>query len=214
MSFSAYDNYRINDLVEELVMFYLPEGGIVFDPTCGIKNRQFKWIQNSRLDGVKYDYLPGDIQKTNLQEVQASVTHIPLKYRSVDLTLYDPPFLPRACSENMRGADYGIDEERTPEEVKAFYSKEIYEELKRITRKWIIIKGTDFYWPSTSMNLYLFQEFAIKPALEAGLKVRSIYINRYHHGNIGLYRSRMKNYRRPIIIYTYYIVFSHEVCYA
>ena len=68
-------------------MFYLPEGGLVFDPTCGIKNRQFKWIQNSRLDGVKYEYLPGDIQESSLQDLQASVTHIPLKYRSVDLTL-------------------------------------------------------------------------------------------------------------------------------
>ena len=214
MSFSANNNAKVNDMVEELVMLYLPEGGLVFDPTCGIKNRQFKWIQNSRLDGVKYDYLPGDIQKTNLQEVQASVTHIPLKYRSVDLTLYDPPFLPRACSENMRGADYGIDEERTPEEVMAFYSKEIYEELKRITRKWIIIKGTDFYYPTTSMNFYVFQQFALKGALEAGLKVRAIYSFGYHHGNIGIYRARLRNYRRPVNNFTYYIVLSHECCYA
>ena len=94
MSYSVYNNYKVNDLVEELVMFYLPEGGLIFDPTCGIKNRQFKWVQNSRLDNIKYDYLPGDLQSTKTQKIQASVTHIPLKYRSVDLTLYDPPYLP------------------------------------------------------------------------------------------------------------------------
>ena len=212
MSFSVYNNYKVNDLVEELVMFYLPEGGLVFDPTCGIKNRQFQWIQNSRLDGVKYEYLPSDIQESSRQKIQASVAHIPLKYRSVDLTLYDPPYIPYA--REGRAEDYGIAEERSVKEVMAFYSKEIFEELKRITRKWIIIKGMDFYFPTTSMNFYRFQDFALKGALEAGLKVRGIYVYNYHHGNIGLYRARLKNYRRPVVQHTYYIVLSHECCYA
>ena len=213
MSFSAYNNAKVNDMVEELVMFYLPEGGLVFDPTCGIKNRQFKWIQNSRLDGVKYEYLPGDIQESNLQKIQASVRHIPLKYRSVDLTLYDPPYLPGA-RECERKEDYGIETDQSVKETIAFYSKEIFEELKRITRKWIIIKGTDFYYPTTSMNFYVFQQFALKGALEAGLKVRAIYSFGYHHGNIGIYRARLRNYRRPVNNFTYYIVLSHECCYA
>ena len=213
MSFSAYNNAKVNDMVEELVMFYLPEGGLVFDPTCGIKNRQFKWIENSRLDGVKYEYLPGDIQESNLQEIQASVTHIPLKYRSVDLTLYDPPYVPGA-RDCQRKEDYGITQDRSVKEVMAFYSKDVFEELKRITRKWIIIKGTDFYWPTTSMNFYLFQQFALKGALEAGLKVRAVYVFNYFHGMMGYYRSRLKNYRRPIPCFTYYIVLSHECCYA
>ena len=213
MSFSAYSNAKVNDVVEEMVMFYLPEGGLIFDPTCGIKNRQFKWIQNSRLDGVKYEYLPGDIQESNLQKIQASVTHIPLKYRSVDLTLYDPPYLPGMRTMKRR-EDYGMDKEQSLEETVGLYSKEIFEELKRITRKWIIIKGADFYWPTTSYNFYAFQQFALKGALEAGLKVRAVYSFHYHHGSIGLYRVRLRNYRRPVNNFTYYIVLSHECCYA
>ena len=99
-------------------------------------------------------------------------------------------------------------------EVKERYSKEVFEELMRVTRKWIIIKGADFYYPTTSYNFYMFYDFAIRTAQEAGLRVRAIYAYNYHHGNIALFRSRLRNYRRPVVQHTYYVVLSHECCYA
>jgi len=53
LSFSAFFalNQEIADTIRSIIEFYLPQGGTIYDPTCGKENHQFSsWIEQGRLD--------------------------------------------------------------------------------------------------------------------------------------------------------------------
>lgn len=196
---------QISDFVESIVMFYMPEGGIIYDPTAGVKNYQFKWNKNEKLTGVRYTYLSSDLRKTRHSQFMADVRHLPLADKFADFTWYDPPYLPKAADKDKRRNDYGIDNEQAdPQQVARYYGPDVMRELVRVTRKYIAIRGSDFYYPRTSANFYMFHDLCIQN-LRKYCIIIALYQYKVLNPLFGLWRKRIKS-KRPIITHNYTVV--------
>lgn len=223
MSFSAsLKSASISRTVQEIVVRLLPEGGTIFDPTCGEEMYQLQnlrkrehdmqldnWLQRKKQKKAPqlYKIITSDLKPTG--DLIASVQYLPLRDNSADAVIYDPPFTPN-FREDKRGANYGIDIDRTPEQTFQFYSLEIYKELARVSRKYVIVRGMDFYFPPETEIFYPFWRFALKNAAKAGLEDYAIYSNKNVHGKLSIYRWRLKHLPRPIISHSYIAVFKKK----
>ena len=88
---------KISSTIESLILFYFPSGCTIFDPTCGIADKQFQWIKQQRID-CEYKIIRADLKDTG--DIRSSFTHIPLKDNAVQVvflrgpvTLVDKMFL-------------------------------------------------------------------------------------------------------------------------
>src|SRR5690606_24425830 len=208
MSYSAFFslNQKIADAIQGIVRFYLPEGGTILDPTCGKENYQFGgWVEQMTLEGTHYDYLSSDLLPFG--DVQASVQELPFRDKIADVTVYDPPFTPQATAD-PRGVDYAIQFDRTIDEISRYYSRWVYQELERVTKKFILVRGQDFYYPPNTPNFCSFFQLALRGELLEGLTLRAIYPYRYNHHRLPLYRENLKNVVRPIITHGYVAVLA------
>lgn len=210
MSYSAFFSLQqeIADTIQSIVRFYLPEGGTILDPTCGKENYQFSsWVKQMTLEGTHYEYLSSDLLPFG--DVQAAVGELPFRDKIADVTVYDPPFTPQA-SADPRGVDYNIELARTISEIGGYYSLSTYQELARVTRQFIILRGQDFYYPPNTCNYYSFFELALRGLYHMGkeLKLRALYPYRYNHHRLPLYRENLKNVPRPIVTHGYIAVLA------
>lgn len=198
MSYSAFFslNQEIAQTIHSIIRFYLPEGGRIYDPTCGKENFQFKsWIESLKLDGTRYEYISSDLKPFG--DFQADLWHLPLQDKFAHCTVYDPPFTPTATSD-PRSEQYNIEVERKVEDVLEYYSKKIYDELLRVTKWFIVVRGQDFYYPPNTCNYYPFHTVVLKKVPKQ-LELRAIYPYRFNHHRLPLYRENLKNHVRPII---------------
>jgi hypothetical protein len=213
MSYSAFFalNQKIDDTVRSLIEFFLPKGGVIYDPTCGKENRQFRpWIHQSRLDGVVYEYISSDKEPYgdfvfDLFEIPQK--KIPLEDKKAHITVYDVPFTPKA-KVDPRAEDYNIQVERTAQDIAKFFSADIYRELARVTSQFIFVRGQDFYWPPASTNFFRFSKFALANVEEAGLVERALYPFRFNRSDLPMFRENLKNWVRPIITHGYIAVLA------
>lgn len=123
MSYTASLKFvPVSRQIEDIVRLYLPKGGTIFDPTCGEEMYQLQNLQrrenDAQLDnwlGIRkqkkkalprrlYKIITSDLKPTG--DFIASVKALPLRDNIADLTIYDPPFVPRSRSDE-RGQDYG-----------------------------------------------------------------------------------------------------------
>ena len=87
---------RIHEMVLFLVTYYCRKNCVIFDPTCGKENYQFKPILDV-LEALGYRYIAADLEPYG--EIQYDVFGgVPLRGSSVDLILYDPPYTPLTLS--------------------------------------------------------------------------------------------------------------------
>ncbi|AFU57268.1 hypothetical protein Ngar_c03500 [Candidatus Nitrososphaera gargensis Ga9.2] len=226
MSYSGFFsiNNSLDDTTKALLKFYLPDGGVIYDPTCGEKNYQFSWLKKSSTIALDYycnitgrrgkavlqqqakehyRYICSDLKPTG--DFIANVSHLPLKNKCADATWYDPPFAPTRDSKDPRAKAFGVNENRTPKQIKEFYSADILKELARVTKKFIFVRGQDIYFPPNTTNFYPFYEMAlhsVKKVKELEKKPIAEYTLRYNHGKLPLFRYRLRNVQRPIITYS------------
>lgn len=203
--------------LEQIVIFYLPNGGVIYDPACGETKHQLANLllrkndsqltayleKKSKEPQALYQIIQSDLKPTG--DFVASARALPLRNKIADMTIWDPPFVPFQ-RDDKRGKDYGIDQDRSVEDVFNFYGLETYAELARVTRKYVVVRGMDFYFPVTSEKFYPFYEFALKDAYKAGLTVHAIYPYKTNPPKLGLYRWRLRHYVRPIQTHSYLAV--------
>lgn len=179
----------------------------VLDPTCGRENYQFKSLKPRMLsEGV--EYFDGDIMPWG--SFQADVFHLPFRNNFFDIVVYDPPYLTAERRYDDRAGDYGMPLNITPKDVKQYYTRPVLEELARVTT-WggvVIVKGADFYWPSTSNNLFLLIPDILDPReIPQSLVLEARYAYRYYRQNVfRLQRARLKGLHRPLITMTWYLI--------
>ena len=198
---------RVHEVVLGIIMFYKEPPAIILDPTCGKENYQFKpWIESNILERLGYEYISADIKPYG--EIVLDVFNLPVKEKSVDIIVYDPPYTPTARM-GKRGGDYDIVIDRTPNMIKKYYSEKVFKEFYRVLKNCgiVLVKGMDYYYPRNSDNLYLFIE---QVEYRKYFKPIGLYIYRYFYSNIPLTRYRCRNWKRPIQNHTYYLVLKKK----
>ena len=201
---------KIHEMVLFLVTYYCVKGCVIFDPTCGKENYQFREILDV-IEYLGYRYISADIEPYG-DIVHDVLGGLPLREGSIDLILYDPPYLPYARLDD-RGSDYAVDVERSVLDVKKFYGMGVFKEFHRVLRDGgvLIVKGADFYDPVCSDNLYLFlTDIVDVQEVKRYFKPTALYIYRYFHRINALYRFRLKNRRRPVLTHTYFLVLKKQ----
>ena len=220
-------NINISRFLNNIISFYFPNAKKIYDPTCGEENFQFKdylvkrngkWYYRLE-NGDLAEYVASDIKKTrwNCSNSECLIVDVlrppyPFRDNEFDIVVYDPPFLPSKRNDN-RGKAYGIDEERTLYSIKQYYSKKVFREFHRITKYGMLVKGEDFYYSTTSDNLYIFlYDILDIDIIRKYFKIVAVHIYRFFNRSIPINRARLglsqqsKGYRRPIICHSYYII--------
>lgn len=222
MSYSGFFSISnsLEDTTKTMLKFYLPDGGVIYDPTCGEKNYQFAWLRKSSTIALDYymggrgravmleakhhyQYVCSDLKPTG--DIIAELHYLPFKSKFANITWYDPPFTPTRDSRDRRAKDFDVDHDRTPKEIKQYYSAEILKELARVTKQFIFMRGQDIYFPPNTTNFYPFYEMAlhsIKKVKALERKPIAEYTLRYNHGKLPLFRWRLRHVQRPIITYS------------
>jgi len=97
--------------------------------------------------------------------------------------------------------------------IKEFYSERIFKEFHRICNQGVIVKGSDFYYPPMSDNLYLWlHDILDVDMIRKYFKIISLHSYRYFYTTIPLLRVRIgrglmrRGFKRALIIHTYYLV--------
>ncbi|RLC73724.1 MAG: hypothetical protein DRI26_00100 [Chloroflexi bacterium] len=199
------NDIQIHEVIQTLLKFYFPRAKVIYDPTCGDENYQFApWIGSDN----HYQYIASDIRRTRWTHFLADIMHLPLRDESVDVIVYDPPFVPYARTDR-RGEEYDIAETKSPLKIFSFYSERAMFEIWRVVRQGAIIRGMDFYYPPHTNNLYLLLP-RIWPSLTKYFHVVACHIYRIFSQQTLLLRYRwarpLGRVRRPLIVHSYLIV--------
>ena len=200
---------KVHELMLFLVTYYCRRKCVILYPTCVKENHLFRDI----LDLIEYlgfRYVSADIKPYG-DLVHDVLSGIPLRNESVDLIAYDPPYLPTSKTDE-RGKDYDVENGRTVYDVKKFYSLNVFKEFHRVLRDQgvLIVKGSDFYYPTNSTYLYLFLLDIIDRSFYSLFRPIALYIYRFfYHDNV-FYRFRIKDRVRPIITHTYFLVLKKK----
>ncbi len=148
-------NIKIDELMFLLTYYFVKDRyKKIVDPTCGVTNYQFSNI----LDILQYwgiEYEACDIKEDNWSGKVCDVfdaSSLP----EGDVFVYEPPFKP-IPRDDERAKEYNIDIKRTLEDMKKLYSKDVFNNFMKRGAKLIIARGEDFYYPTKSNNLYLFE---------------------------------------------------------
>lgn len=198
MSTSVHIQNDISDFVRDSIRKILPDGGTIFDPTCGKINRQFKkYFTGTCTYDEKYHYIGKDIIFGF--DVFTNKSKEPI----ADLVWYDPPFTPKPTIDK-RASDYGT-QGITVEEIKNFFSIPVIINLSTYTKKYLAVRGMDFYYPINSLNYYSFHEMCITPILQkTPLNLYCLFIMPYIRHDLDYL---VKINKRPVINYSYTVVF-------
>lgn len=194
---------QIGKTIDDIVMTYMPEGGRIFDATCGPKQYQLRQLRKGKLD-VQYEIITADLRPVG--NIQCSVFHVPLQDQSAGITIYDPPFIPQS-KEEVRVVDYGIHVKNDLDDIRRFYSADVLRELMRVTGKYLLVRGSDFYWPRTSSTVHYFWDLCIAQARAIGMEPLALHINPVRHRRMPWYRARLRHLERPLVNHSYIAVF-------
>lgn len=199
------NNHRIHEVVMGILLYHKPPPARILDPTCGEENYQFRpWLENGTLERLGYEYVSMDIQPVG--EIRYDIfCGLPLRGNYFDVAIYDPPYLTNPARDG-REKDYGMTRHQSPQRVKQYYSRKVFGEFARVLRRdgILIVKGADFYYPMHTDYLNLFVEMVAD--YKAFFRPIALYVYRFFANYIPLYRYRMRHYRRPLPVHTYFLV--------
>ena len=199
MSLSVHVQNNIADFVRDSIRRMLPNGGSIFDPTCGKINRQFK-----KYFSGEYEYDNNFLYKGTDLIYGFDVFKNSAPTPDYDIVWYDPPYLP-APKFDKRSNDYG-NQNITINEIKEYFSIPVIKNLMTFSKKYLAIRGMDFYYPINSFNFYSFFDLCIKNILEkTEFNLYCLYIMPYTRNDIDRIISINK---RPVINYSYTVVFQ------
>ena len=202
MSLSVHVQNNIADFVKDSVRKMLPNGGSIFDPTCGKYNRQFKKYFTG-----EYEYDKDFLYKGTDLIYGFDVFKNQAPDPDYDLVWYDAPYLP-APKFDKRADNYG-NQNITIEEIKNYFSIPVIKNLMSFSKKYLAIRGMDFYYPINSFNFYSFYDLCIKNIIEqTEFNLYCLYIMPYTRNDMDRIISINK---RPVINYSYTVVFQKGV---
>lgn len=197
-------NIRVHEVIMGIILFHKEPPATILDPTCGEENYMFSpWLRDGTLQRLGYKYIAMDKKPVGMIQYDL-FDGLPIIDDNIDIIVYDPPYLPSA-REDKRGNAYDIDDDRAVDEIKRYYSKQILAEFHRVLKSdgILIVKGADFYYPLRTDNLYLFTDIVdYKPLF----RPIALYIYRFFYSEITLTRYRTRNWKRPLVIHTYFLV--------
>ena len=200
------NDVTVDKLMKALIWYHFPRARDILDPTCGIENHLMGWAW---ADHKRYRYFGSDVRESKYPVALIDVLYsLPFRDRSFDIIVYDPPYAPYTKFDK-RDKHY-LDKLYTPASIRKFYSVEVFREFHRVARMGIIVKGEDYYYPTDSNNLHLFQPLVIPNMTEAGWKIRAVYVYVHFRRDKALLQYRMRHIarrtRRPVIMHTYFVV--------
>jgi len=217
---------KIWELLRNLIEFHFPDAKVIWDPTCGKDNYQFKEYLKRTEDGWiyagRYKYYASDLLKTpwNCDKescLRVDVLNPPwdLPFEP-DLVVYDPPYIPFKVSSKRNNA-YGMDINRGLEGIRDYYAPRVFEAFAETVRKGLIVKGADFYLPKFSENLRLFLVDVLDlAAIRRWFKPVALYVYRYFTADAFIHRamtskaSQIRGIRRNIINHSYYLILKKK----
>lgn len=199
MSTSVHIQNNTADFIRDCIVRILPKGSSIFDPTCGKENRQFrKYLNNSHTYLTDYHYLGKDLLFGNFDVFKDRA-----ETEEFDMVWYDCPFIPKPVFDK-RSDDYG-NQDITIKQIKEYYSIPVIENLMTFTKKYLAIRGMDFYYPINSLNFYSFYDLCMNDILKhTSLNMYCLYIMPYVRADIEKLKQINK---RPVINYSYTVIF-------
>jgi len=161
------------------------------DPTCGKNNWSFRYLVDI-LKLWNIEYKPCDIEKENWSCENGYSNCVCNVFDKESLPsgeawFYDPPYLPSEANAHPRKEDYAL-EGLTVDQIKRYYSKEVFENFISKGAKLIIVKGGSFYYPVLSDNFFLFEKDIVEYPNNVRVIGRIIY-RYYNQQNV------LNNYR-------------------
>jgi len=192
----------IAEFVKNVISRLLPNGGSIFDPTCGNQNRQFKkYFTGAYQYNYKYSY-----KGTDLLYNDSDVFKDRASEPTYDIVWYDPPFTSKPTMDK-RSEDYGT-KGLEGNEVKKFFSVDVIENLASYSKKFIAVRGMDFYFPINSTTYFSFHDMCIKPVLTwTNLEMYCLFIMPYWRHDMDRI---IELNRRPVINYSYCVIFTKD----
>jgi len=187
--------------------------------TCGVTNYQFqhRFWRSRRYEKYNYVYIAADIKREAAEKNKgfASLTftydlfhRIPLRDNSVDIIIYDPPFVTTGEGDE-RSEEYNIDTGLGVGFLERFHSRRVYEEFHRVLRESgiLIVRGKDVNYPPVSNHHFLFlHDLLGKEKIKGLFEVLGLYIYRYYKANEPLIRRRLRRLVRPMYVHSYIVV--------
>ena len=181
--------------------------GEVVDPTCGTENISFsKIIDILGRWGIKYipcDVDPGNWAcRNNYPDCTCNVFD-PDTLPSGRFWFYDPPYMP--FERDRRSNVYGVEDLRPVEAIKKYYSRQVFKNFLDRGAEEILVKGSDFYYPTTTDNLHVFLRDILDVPDE--LRITGIVIYRHYNPSLSLWQARGNYLKRHVMItHTYYVI--------
>jgi len=207
-SFVDGKNVTVDILMYAIIKFFVKDRyNVIVDPTCGTENYLFSKI----IDILEYwgiEYKACDLKEGNWSGNICNVFEADTLPEG-DVFVYDPPYVPYSRIDK-RGENYGTEIARSPEEVKEFYSKQVFENFESRGAKLIIVKGSDFYYPVESLNFYSFHRDILE--VPENFKMIANIVYRFYHNNNNLVNVRLakalekRNIMRPHVVHTYFVI--------
>jgi len=200
MSVSIHQENDIAKFVKASINRILPNGGSIFDPTCGKINRQFK-----RYFSGEYEYDHKYLYKGTDLIYGFDVFKSSATTPDYDIVWYDPPFTPKP-NFDKRNSDYGTQEISTIDQIKEYFSVPVIKNLMTFSKKYLAVRGMDFYFPINSFNFYSFYDMCMKNILEkTEFNLYCLYIMKYTRNDIDRI---IEINKRPVINYSYTAIFQ------
>lgn len=204
MSLSIHVENNIADFTRAVCRRLMKDGGSIFDVTCGKYNRQFKkyfstseaYLYDENFFYKGTDLIYGfDVFKEKSTEPY------------YDIVYYDPPYLP-APKFDKRADNYG-NQRISIEEIKEYFSIPVIHNLMSFSKKYLCVRGMDFYYPINSFNYYSFYDLCIKNIIEkTEFNLTCQYIMKYSRNDMDRIIAINK---RPVINYSYLAVFQKGI---
>lgn len=185
-----------------ILTYYKPEPCWVLDCTTGYKHFWDELAVNTSTLGVnalRESYKVVFSDRRRIADIQADYRWMPLKDHSVDVVVYDPPYVPITLKVNgyekwLEGDRYATDEPKIDENMMQMWAKEAYRVAKRGGIAIVKLQDTVNFWHFKFYN-------RCRP-----WEVEALYIHDLERNwaeNVVV-----KNARKPIPLHAYWFVLA------
>lgn len=115
------------------------------------------------------------------------------------------PFTPKP-NFDKRSNDYGTQNINTIDKIRKYFSIPVIRNLMSFSKKYLAVRGMDFYYPINSFNFYSFYDLCIKNVLErTEFNQYCLYVMLYTRNDMN---KIIQINKRPVINYSYTAVFQ------